>query len=282
MAATTLVSNREGSISKQGVSFGEVWTRARITVTGEQVSDGKYKVTVTGQTRSGNVMGVQKGNHCLANWGVTGYAGINGVGSTTSSRQQYNYTSWVCTTTYSATISQSNTAKQITCYANYSAADGVKCGVSVNVSIPARKLNDFSEPTFTASATTVHFGESVVLSWGKASTQGNANFDRFELWQGSNKLYSGSAISMSVKPSDVCGASGGEVVYTLKEIHEWYGTYPSKSVDITITVQSGVVTAYDSSGKKHTSIVTAYDDKGKAHFVLITAYDSSGKGHAVI
>lgn len=138
--ATTLVSNREGAISKQSTSVGTVWTRARITVTGEQIGIDKYKITVTGQTRSGDRMGVQSHNHCVASWGVTGYAGINGVGSTTSSRYQYNYTDWVCTTTYSANISQSNSAQQITCYANFSGAENLSCGVSVTVTVPPKPI----------------------------------------------------------------------------------------------------------------------------------------------
>lgn len=138
--ATTLVSNREGAISKQSTSVGTVWTRARITVTGEQIGIDKYKITVTGQTRSGDRMGVQSGNHCVASWGVTGYAGINGVGSTTSSRYKYNYTDWVCTTTYSANISQSNSAQQITCYANFSGAENLSCGVSVTVTVPPKPI----------------------------------------------------------------------------------------------------------------------------------------------
>ena len=138
--ATTLVSNREGAISKQSTSIGTVWTRARITVTGEQIGLDKYKITVTGQTRSGDRMGVQSGNHCVVNWGVTGYAGIDRVGSTTSSRHQYNYTNWVCTTTYSANISQSNSAQQIPCYANFSGAENLSCRVSVTVTVPPKPI----------------------------------------------------------------------------------------------------------------------------------------------
>lgn len=153
---------------------------------------------------------------------------------------------------------------------------------SITVTIPARPYTSHGKPTIKAAKTTANYGESVQLSWSKSGTQGNANFERFELWQGSNKLYSGSAVAYSVKPSDVTGASGGTVKYTLKEIHEWYGSYPSKETSITLTVRSGVVTAYDSSGTKHTALVTAYDSSGNSHYVLITAYDSSGAPHSVV
>ena len=134
--ATTLVNNREGAISKQNVGF-TVWTRARITVTGEQVDNNKYKITVSGVTRSGNKQGVNSNNYCVSDWGVTGTAGINSVGSTQSARMKYNYTAWVCPVSYSANIAQSKTAKTITCYVRYSGADGLSCSASVNVTVPA-------------------------------------------------------------------------------------------------------------------------------------------------
>lgn len=137
-------------------------------------------------------------------------------------------------------------------------------------------------PTLSASKTTANYGESVNLSWAKSSTQGNAAFARFELWQGNNKLYSGSAVSKSVVPSDATGPKGGTATYVLKEIHEWYGSYPTTQTSKSITVRSGVVSVYDSGGAKHTGLVTAYDSSGKSHYVLITAYDSSGKAHSVV
>lgn len=137
-------------------------------------------------------------------------------------------------------------------------------------------------PTISASKTTANYGESVNLSWAKSATQGNAQFVRFELWQGSNKLYSGSAVSKSVKPSDATGARGGTATYTLKEIHEWYGAYPTTQTTCSITVRSGVVSVYDASGNKHTGLVTAYDSSGNSHYVLISAYDSSGNKHSVV
>ena len=164
---------------------------------------------------------------------------------------------------------------------DYGSAGG-SASATVYVTIPARQRSPHGTPTIKAAKSTANYGEAVTLSWGKAGTQGNANFDRFELWQGSTKLYSGSGVALDVKPSDVTGAKGGTVTYTLKEIHEWYGTYPSKEVSLTITVRSGVVSAYDASGVRHTALVTAYDSDGKPHFVLVTAYDSDGKPRSVV
>lgn len=164
----------------------------------------------------------------------------------------------------------------------YGGGNGGHQDATITVTIPARPYTAHSSPTISAAKTTANYGESVQLSWSKGSTQGNANFDRFELWQGSNKLYSGSGVAYNVKPSDVTGAKGGTVTYKLKEIHEWYGSYPSKETSITLTVRSGVVTAYDSGGTKHTALVTAYDASGNSHYVLITAYDSNGTPHSVV
>ena len=151
-----------------------------------------------------------------------------------------------------------------------------------SVSVSARAYYAHGNPTVSASKTTTHYSEEITLSWDKSSNQGNAGFDRFELWQGDTKLYSGSGTNYKVTPSDVTGAKGGTATYVLKEIHEWYGGYPSTQASIDITVRSGVVTVYDSNGTKHVGLVTAYDSNGKGHYVLITAYDSSGKAHNVV
>lgn len=153
---------------------------------------------------------------------------------------------------------------------------------STQASVSVAVRGPHGNPSLSASKTTANYGESVNLSWAKSSTQGNAAFARFELWQGNNKLYSGSAVSKSVVPSDATGPKGGTATYVLKEIHEWYGSYPTTQTSKSITVRSGVVSVYDSGGAKHTGLVTAYDSSGKSHYVLITAYDSSGKAHSVV
>lgn len=137
-------------------------------------------------------------------------------------------------------------------------------------------------PVLTASKSTANYGESVNLSWEKSATQGNAPFTRFELWQGDARLYSGSAVSKSVVPSDATGPKGGTATYVLKEIHTWYGSEKTTQTSKGIEVRSGVVSVYDASGNRHTGLVTAYDSSGTAHYVLITAYDSSGKAHSVV
>lgn len=155
-------------------------------------------------------------------------------------------------------------------------------GARVAVTIPARPYHAHGNPTFSASKTIAHYGEDITLSWSKSGTQGNASFDHFELWQGDTKLYSGSNTSYMLKPSDVTGAKGGTVTYTLKEIHEWYGSYKSTQATVSIKVRSGVVSIYDSNGKKHIGLVSAYDSSGNRHYVLITAYDENNKAHNVV
>lgn len=183
------------------------------------------------------------------------------------------------------TIKKTGSSQKISVSGSIQITGGYQNGTSSasgTVTVSARTYHAHGKPTIKASKTTANYGESVTISWAKSSTQGNANFDRFELWQGNTKLYSGSAISKSVKPSDVTGANGGTATYTVKEIHEWYGSYPSTQSSVSITVRSGVVSAYDSTGKKHTGLVTAYDPSGKSHYVLITAYDTNGFPHSVV
>ena len=169
------------------------------------------------------------------------------------------------------TIKKTGSSQKISVSGSIQITGGYQNGTSSasgTVTVSARTYHAHGKPTIKASKTTANYGESVTISWAKSSTQGNANFDRFELWQGNTKLYSGSAISKSVKPSDVTGANGGTATYTVKEIHEWYGSYPSTQSSVSITVRSGVVSAYDSTGKKHTGLVTAYDTNGFPHSVV--------------
>lgn len=153
---------------------------------------------------------------------------------------------------------------------------------SQTLSIPARTYNAHGNPSLSTPKTTAHYGEVLKLSWAKSQTQGNANFDHFELWQGSTKLYSGSDTSYTVTPSDVTGAKGGTATYTLKEVHEWYNEYKTTTTSISIKVQSGVVTIYDENRVKHVGLVTMYDEQRVKHYVLITAYDENGEAHNVV
>ena len=102
------------------------------------------------------------------------------------------------------------------------------------------------------------------------------------MYQGSTQIYKGYGTSSAVTPSDVTGAKGGTVTYTLKEVHEWYGGYKEKETSISIKVQSGVVTIYDENREKHVGLVTMYDENRVKHYVLITAYDDQGIAHNVV
>lgn len=186
--------------------------------------------------------------------------------------------------TKTQTVSRGSSSKTYSASATVkvtSVSSGTKTA-SASVTIPARTRTPHGKPTVKTNKTTTNYGESATISWAKSSTQGNASFKRFELWQGNTKLYSGSGISKSVIPSDATGAKGGTATYKVKEIHEWYGSYPSTENTVSINVRSGVVSAYDSTNKRHTGLVTAYDANGNSHYVLITAYDSNGSPHSVV
>ena len=143
-------------------------------------------------------------------------------------------------------------------------------------------IKNFGTPTLTASKSPCNYSESITLGFQKASEQGNAVFNKFELYRGNTRLYSGVGASYKVTPSDYSGARGGDVTFKLKEVHEWYGRYPEKETTIVVNVRSGVVSAYDTNGNRHTGLVTVYDSNGLLHYVLLTAYDSDGKAHSVV
>lgn len=229
------------------------------------------------------------GNYTIAQYGVHVQSGQNGSNQWTDVSDVFNYNAWVGNINSTWEVSRGQNAENITCWTKYwgETVNGYDAAphsgeVNVTVTIPARPYHAHGKPSFSAPKTTVHYGETIELSWSKSDTQGNANFDHFELWQGNTKLYSGSNTTHTVTPSSVTGAKGGTATYTLKEVHEWYGGYKTTEASVSIKVQSGVVTVYDSNGVKHVGVVTMYDSKGVKHYVLITAYDKNGKAHNVV
>lgn len=236
-----------------------------------------------------------RGNvYSIAGWGIAQYGvcvqcGQNGSNQWAEADAIYNYTTPVGNVDRTWEVERGKDDRNISCWTKYwgktvngyggSAHHGE---VYVNVTIPARPRHPHGSPTLTAAKTSVHYGEVLTLSFAKSGTQGNANFNHFELWQGNTKLYSGTNTSYEVTPSDVTGAIGGTVTYTLKEVHEWYDDRPSTETSITIKVQSGVVTIYDENGVKHVGLVTMYDENRIKHYVLITAYDDQGIAHNVV
>ena len=271
-----------GGESTHGMSWGTGKARAWVWAEVSNKDDNYCYVRIRGEVQSVSPYGI-------SDYGVIVQVGQDGTNQSDEVGGVFNYSDWVGKADYTYTVARGKDDKEIYCWTKYWGAtvDGYGGGpwsgeVGVYVTIPARTRIPHGNPTLSASKTTANYGESVLLSWKKSTTQGNANFARFELWQGNKKLYSGSGISKSVVPSDATGAKGGTAKYTLKEIHEWYGSYPETSTSKSITVRSGVVSAYDSTGKKHTGLVTAYDSSGNSHYVLITAYDSNGQPHSVV
>lgn len=229
------------------------------------------------------------GNYTMSEYGVHVQSGQNGSNQWTDTTAVFNYNAWVGNIDSIWEVSRGQYAKDITCWTKYwgetvngYGACSVSGEVNVVVTIPARPYHAHGNPTFSTSKTIAHYGEDVTLSWNKSGTQGNANFDHFELWQGSTKLYGGSNTSYTVIPSSVTGAKGGTATYTIKEVHEWYGGYKTTETSVSIKVRSGVVTMYDSNGVKHVGLVTVYDAQGVKHYVLITAYDKDGNAHNVV
>lgn len=230
-----------------------------------------------------------KGNYRISQYGVHVQSGQNGSNQWTDTAAVFDYNNWVGNIDSTWEVAREKNDKSVNCWTKYWGEEvgGIDAGswagsVSVDVTVPKRQYHEHGTPTLTTIKTTAHYGETITLSFAKSETQGNANFKRFELYQGTTKLYSGTDTSYTVTPSDVTGAVGGTATYTLKEVHEWYDEYPSKETSISIKVQSGVVTIYDENRVKHVGLVTMYDEQRVKHYVLITAYDENGKAHNVV
>lgn len=276
------MAQKESVVRTTNVSVGTVYTRGRVTTSQQDLNENTTRVVVTAETRSGN-------DPCtagrLVQWRCNTQAGHDAAGNRphewTDNQSQWDYCNWVGQTTGTWDFARMKDPYVVQCWANYWGADISGDRVYLAVTIPARPLTMPGNPTVTLSSDTVNYGEELIISWAKSATQGNANFDHFEVAIGGKQIYSGTETSKTIVPSDYTGATGGELTIIVKEVHEWYGTYPSTQASKTVTVRSGVVTVYDSSGNKHIGLVTAYDSSGKAHNVLIKAYDSSGKPHNV-
>lgn len=258
---------------------------------GNQVQRWRSKVVadITSQTDTQTTVRVRC-YWCSVSYGYrvfangTAYNGSQTSYAEFSARSGTGETVETLVTEKTVTYTRTNSNQNIACKAVVNVTGGFHNGTStatVTVTIPARTRTPHGNPTLNLSKTSVNYGDSVTATWAKSATQGNANFDHFELYIGSTKTYTGTGTSSSFKPSDYTGPSGGDLTVKIREVHEWYGSYPYTEASKTINVKSGVVTVYDSSGNKRTGLVTVYDDSGNAHNVLITAYDSEGKAHSV-
>ena len=255
------------------------------SIYGEDISETQYRIHFEVYMYYGDYKWTNGSNNYLR-FSVPGWSGgntydkaIGRVGNNTSYGANENY--WTEYFTYTKGKDAYTKSFSVMAHVHAQAPDDIWTP-SVDITIPARTLNKQGNPTLTAKQDSVNYKESVQLSWGRASNQGNANFDRFELWNGNTKIYSGAGLSKIVVPSDYTGAKGGDTTFTIKEIHEWYGTYPTTQSTKVIKVRSGAITVYDASGNKHTGLLTAYDSKGKAHSVLISGYDSKGNKKSVV
>lgn len=152
---------------------------------------------------------------------------------------------------YSVTVVGRASAEEVN---GYGGDHGHK-DASITLTIPARPYRAHGNPTIKTSDSGVLQDGTATISWEKSSTQGNANFDHFELWQQKSKEYnsetdkklypssgtSGSGTSYTVTPSDFAGANGGDVFYVVYEYHEWYGSHPYTSAAVVVHVMPTIV-----------------------------------------
>ena len=243
------------------------------------------------------------GGRTIAQYGVVVQCGNDGTNEWQESRAVFNYNDWVGWVDITYYVPRYNYGRNITCWTKYwgetvngYGAGGWNGAVYLDVWIPAKPYYKHGNPTISVSKNSVPYGESITVSWAKASYQGNANFHKFILTDGMGKhLSDGVGTSVKSTPSAILNEYGkdayyngtsapnkkkGWVYYAVCEIHEWYGSYPESDwVWIGVEVKSGVVSFYDASGKKLTGLITVYDDAGNAHYTLVNTYDANGKKH---
>lgn len=231
--------------------------------------------------------------------------------------------SWVtvCSGSGSTSVSKSNGAYNITVQCNawgetvngYGSAGG-STSCSVTLTVPARAYIAHGNPTFTADKAIVSEGERVAFTLTPSATQGNANFNHFEISDGMGNIFfvsetrtTPATVTTTDIPSAVlerygadeylAGATGALqafdelrpncIYYAAREVYEWYGTYPASSwVWLEVEVEKAAsgpstITFYDSNGLARVGIVTVYDAEGKARPGIITVYDSAGSACSV-
>lgn len=109
-------------------------TRARIDVSTQVVSDTVLRVTVTGETASGD----GKGHYRLADWTVNCRVGYNN-GNESGGSAKYNYENWVGRTSKSWDFTRGASAQNVTVFFRYWTNSGSMNGrVSKTITIPQR------------------------------------------------------------------------------------------------------------------------------------------------
>lgn len=203
---------------------------------------------------------------------------------------------------YSITVKCKAYGKEVS---GYGSAGG-STTVSVTLTVPARTRTAHGPPTFSVDKSIVATGESVTLTVSPSATQGNANFDHFEISDGmGNKFFisdsttTAATVTTTDVPSAVLETYGAEeylagatgaldqfealrpncVYYAAREVHEWYDTYPASEwvwVEVEVNNPIPTITIYDSSGIPRAGIVTVYDAEGNAKSGTVIVYDTNG------
>lgn len=156
-------------------------------------------------------------------------------------------------------------------------------------------------PSITVAPTIVNYAQTTTVTATYNSTWINARFWELQVEDGcGGRLATTNINSPNVRlvsdPSALMLKYGGRqgyydncryaykklgyVYYCVRQVHEWFGTFPASMwVWASVEVKSGVVAFYDGQGKKKTGLVSVYDSKGILHPTLLSMYDSSGNVH---
>ena len=245
-----------GGVSDYGYSWGSGTTQAYLSASVEIISETVARISVHGSTAciSGGINSYGVHTQCGAGDSSADGSGVYGGNNV-----------WVGQVDGSWDFDRKQSDYDVRVFCSYNGAEVNGYGAAGNsgtvdgtLTIPARPYTAAGMPSASASKTTVANNEEIALTWVKSTTQGNANFDHFEVTDGlGGVVYSGTSTSVKSTPGAILEKYGkdnyynqisvtdkqkGWVYYAVWEVHEWYGSYPSSPICwVGVEVKTSVV-----------------------------------------
>lgn len=280
----------------QNVSLGfKAYVRGRLTYSGSVTSDTAYKISLTGEVRSGNAAGT---SGRLEQWRVNTQVGHDPAGNReqewTDKEDMLELTTWVGKTSASWSFTRYyGNSYTVSCWLNFWAAEGFesKWNPRVSITVPARPFGTPRPPKNVSVSQGIN-GKPVITwvadyddydeacPWSdiriERSTDGGTWESVMQLswyalsWTDLSAKY-GHTYSYRIRTSNIGTNSAGTGT------ERKYSSYVETS---SITVQSSL-SIYDNAGAKTIGLVTSYDSSGKARKSKICVYDSSGKLYTI-
>ena len=290
------MATKEYEVS-QTVSLGfKAYVRGRLTYSGAVTSDSAYKISLTGQARSGNAAG-DAGR--LVEWRVNTQVGHNAAGNReqewTNKEDMLDYTTWVGKTSasWSFTRYYGNSYK-VRCWMNFWAAEGFesKWNPNVDITVPARPFGTPRPPK--SVAVSQRADGKPVLTWV-------ADYDDYEeacpwsdirierstdggAWETIMTLswYALSWVDLGAKAGHTYSYRIRATNYGMNSAGTGNERKYSSYVETSSVTIVPLLSIYDGTGARAIGSITVYDDSGNARDVDVLAYGSSGGLYKII